>query len=570
MIQATSSALRGAEQLGSAAFRQRHGLRLAYMAGAMANGIAGEELVIALSRAGCLASFGAAGLSLERVDAAIARLRAELPGKPLCFNLIHTPDDPALERALVDLYLSRGVETIEASAFMALSPAIVLYRAKGARLDGAGGAMARQRVIAKVSRREVAEPFFRPAPDAILDALQAAGELTAQEAAAARLLPVADDVTVEADSGGHTDRQSLVCALPALSLLRRRVAEVFPAAARVGLGAAGGISTPAAIAAAFAMGADYVVTGSINQACVESATSPAVRKLLAAADLADVTMAPAADMFELGVQVQVLKRGTLFAVRGAQLAELYRAHPSLQAIPPAELARLEQQLFRQPLAAVEAETLAFWQQRNPALAEQASRDPKVRMGLVFRWYLGQSSRWAIQGAPERTLDYQVWCGPAMGAFNAWAAGTPFADPAARRAAAVADALMQAAAQPLPQPATGMEAPQAAPQQALRPEPAPAAMPPASFAAEDIQEWLMEQIASQLDLSPDDIDPRRTFESYTLDSTRALLILTRLEKRLALKLSPTLIWNYPTIETLAAQLCKMASVKKIDMQTAQTT
>ncbi|WP_236686517.1 acyl carrier protein, partial [Chromobacterium subtsugae] len=124
--------------------------------------------------------------------------------------------------------------------------------------------------------------------------------------------------------------------------------------------------------------------------------------------------------------------------------------------------------------------------------------------------------------------------------------------------------------PLPQPATGMEAPQAAPQQALRPEPAPAAMPPASFAAEDIQEWLMEQIASQLDLSPDDIDPRRTFESYTLDSTRALLILTRLEKRLALKLSPTLIWNYPTIETLAAQLCKMASVKKIDMQTAHTT
>ena len=42
----------------------------------------------------------------------------------------------------------------------------------------------------------------------------------------------------------------------------------------VGLG--GGIATPEATAAAFAMGAAYVVTGSINQSCVEAGTSPAV------------------------------------------------------------------------------------------------------------------------------------------------------------------------------------------------------------------------------------------------------------------------------------------------------
>ena len=34
---------------------------------------------------------------------------------------------------------------------------------------------------------------------------------------------------------------------------------------------AGGIATPAAVSAAFAMGAAYVVTGSINQSCVEAA-----------------------------------------------------------------------------------------------------------------------------------------------------------------------------------------------------------------------------------------------------------------------------------------------------------
>ena len=45
------------------------------------------------------------------------------------------------------------------------------------------------------------------------------------------------------------------------------------------------------------------------------------------------------------------------------------------------------------------------------------------MALVFRWYLGQSSRWANAGEPTRKLDYQVWCGPAMGAFNEWAKGS---------------------------------------------------------------------------------------------------------------------------------------------------
>jgi NAD(P)H-dependent flavin oxidoreductase YrpB (nitropropane dioxygenase family) len=50
-----------------------------------------------------------------------------------------------------------------------------------------------------------------------------------------------------------------------------------------------------------------------------------VREMLAQAEQADVIMAPAADMFEMGVKLQVLKRGTMFAMRAAKLYELYRA-----------------------------------------------------------------------------------------------------------------------------------------------------------------------------------------------------------------------------------------------------
>jgi NAD(P)H-dependent flavin oxidoreductase YrpB (nitropropane dioxygenase family) len=70
------------------------------------------------------------------------------------------------------------------------------------------------------------------------------------------------------------------------------------------------------------MGAGYVLVGSINQACVESGTCDMVRQMLADAEQADTAMCPAADMFEMGVKVQVLKRGTMFAMRATKLYEL--------------------------------------------------------------------------------------------------------------------------------------------------------------------------------------------------------------------------------------------------------
>ena len=72
----------------------------------------------------------------------------------------------------------------------------------------------------------------------------------------------------------------------------------FKTPLRVGL--AGGIATPDAAAGAFAMGAAYILTGSINQAAVEADTSDCVREMLVQARQADVAMAPAADGKGLG------------------------------------------------------------------------------------------------------------------------------------------------------------------------------------------------------------------------------------------------------------------------------
>jgi PfaD family protein len=167
--------------------------------------------------------------------------------------------------------------------------------------------------------------------------------------------------------------------------------------------------------------------------------------MLAQAEQADVIMAPAADMFEMGVKVQVLKRGTLFAMRAAKLYELYRAYASLEELPAAERSALEKNLFRAPVEEVWAQTRAFWMGRDPAQVERAQRDPRHRMALVFRWYLGLSSRWAKAGEPSRKIDYQVWCGPAMGAFNEWAKGSFLEQPRNRRVVTVALNLLYGAA-----------------------------------------------------------------------------------------------------------------------------
>ena len=434
-----------ASHLGDPGFGRDHGVKYAYYGGAMANGIASEDLVEALADEGLLGIFGAAGLSVERVTQAIDRLQRTLGDRPFGCNLIHSPNEQALEAAVVQLYIDKGVRLAEASAYLDLTPHVVRYRLHGIHEDCDGNVVAPNRVIAKISRVEVATKFLSPPPVAILEKLVAAGHITAAQAQLAARIPMADDITAEADSGGHTDNRPAIALLPTMIALRDRIQaeQQYAKAPRVGL--AGGISTPHAAAAAFAMGAAYIVTGTVNQACVESGSSDLVRQMLAEADQADTAMAPAADMFEMGVEVQVLKRGTMFSMRGAKLYELYRQHQSIEEIPPGERDKLEKQFFRASLAQVWEDTKAFFQQRDPKQITRAEQDPHHKMALIFRSYLGQASIWANRGEASRKIDYQIWCGPAMGAFNEWVRGSFLDDPKRREVATVALNILHGAA-----------------------------------------------------------------------------------------------------------------------------
>jgi PfaD family protein len=431
--------------LGDSSFLASHGVKYAYATGAMAGGIASEEMVIALGKEKILSSFGAGGLSPDRLETAINCIQQALPQGPYAFNLIHSPNEFAIERRAVDLYLKYGVRTTEASAFLDLTPNIVYYRAAGLGVNAANQIEIKNKVIAKISRREVASKFLQPAPLKILKELVEKGLISELQANLAAALPIADDITVEADSGGHTDNRPLVCLLPSILALKNEIQEKYRYSTPIRVGVAGGIGTPQSAIAGFMMGAAYVVTGSINQSCVEAGTSEHTKQLLAQAEMADMMMAPAADMFEMGVKLQVLKRGTMFPLRAQKLYEIYRNYDSLEDIPIEEREKLEKQVFRKSLAQIWEETATYLSKINPEKLGKAINNPKIKMAAIFRWYLGLSSRWSSSGEKGREVDYQIWCGPVMGSFNDWVRGSYLAESKNRRVVDVAHHIMTGAA-----------------------------------------------------------------------------------------------------------------------------
>ncbi len=432
--------------LGSGAFKKRYHIKYPYVAGAMAHGISSVELVKAAAHAGMIGFFGAAGLPLAGLETAIIRLKSELGGTesqtrlPYGLNLVYS-GNPELEMATVNLYLKHGIDLISAAGYMKITLPLLYFRIKGIYRDADNTVVCPNRIIAKTSRLEIAKQFLSPPPDKMIARLVDQKLISEDEASLAGYIPVAQDLTAEADSGGHTDNRAAISLLPSMIDLRDHLAQKHQYASAnvpwpcIGLG--GGIATPKAAAAAFAMGAEYVLSGSINQACVEAGTSQIVKQMLASALQTDVMMAPSANMFERGIKVQVLKRGTLFAQRAARLYDIYRNYDGISQLPDDVKNELETRIFQNSLDAEWEGCCGFFNACDPGQIEAAENNPKRKMALLFRSYLGQSSRWAICGDTARQKDFQIWCGPAMGAFNEWTQGSFLENPDCREFKTVA-------------------------------------------------------------------------------------------------------------------------------------
>ena len=434
------------ESLGSYSFRKDYGIKYAYLSGAMYKGIASKEMVVAMGKAGLMGYLGTGGLSLEEIESAILHIQSELSqNQPYGMNLLANNGQDYEDR-LVDMYFKYGIRYVEAASYMQLSSSVIRYRLKGIRRAADGSITTNNRILAKVSRPEVAEQFMRPAPRAIVAKLLESGSITTEEAELSQFIPVSQDVCVEADSGGHTDHGIAYALMPAMRTQCDTIMCEQKYAEPIRIGAAGGIGTPEAAVAAFMLGADFILTGSINQCTVEAGTSDAVKDMLQNMNVQDTDYAPAGDLFELGAKVQVLKRGVFFPARGNKLYELYLHYNSLDEIDESTRRLIQDKYFKRSFDEVWRETKGYLDKVRPGMGAAVENNPKQKMAMIFRWYFIHSTRLAMSGSETQKVDYQVHCGPAMGAFNQWVKGSPLENWRCRHVAEIGELIMRDAAE----------------------------------------------------------------------------------------------------------------------------
>jgi trans-AT polyketide synthase, acyltransferase and oxidoreductase domains len=412
----------------------------------MYKGIASKELLVAMGKAGMMSYLGTGGMKVTEIAESILYVRKALhSGQPYGVNLLCNLARPELEHQMVECYIQNDVRFIDAAAYFSITAPLVLCRSKGLKRDEGGTIVRPRRIMGKVSRLELAASFMRPAPETLLRRLIDTGKLSQEEAELSRLIPVVDDICVESDSGGHTDQGVALALVPAVIRLRNELAGQHRYDFPIHVGAAGGIGDPDAAAAAFMLGADFIVTGSINQCTVEAGTSDAVKSVLEQHEIKDTTYAPAGDMFELGAKVQVSKRGLLFPARANKLYDLYRHHNSVDEIDAQTAREVQEHIFGRSFEEIWSETRAHYLQTMPEKVNEFERKPKMKMAAIFKWYFLHSSRLAMGGAETGKADYQIHCGPAMGAFNQWVKGTYLQSRHNRYVATIGQAIMKGAA-----------------------------------------------------------------------------------------------------------------------------
>ena len=414
-----------AGELGAPGFRETYGTRYAYVGGAMMHGEASAEQVIALTGAGMLGIYGADGVATGKVATDLRRIRTAIGDRIFGVSLMADWSRPERDMERIEQYLREDVRLLEVSGFVTASPALVRFRLKGVSAGGKGQAVPRHRILARVTRPAAALLFLQPAPASVVEKLRALGHITEEEARLAGQLPLADDICAQADGSGPSDGGNLLSLLPSVCRLRDEQQQALRLSQPVRVGAAGSLGTPEAMAAAFLLGADFVLAAAIHQCSPEAGTSAMVKEMLQAIDVADTDRAPSGELFEQNGQIQVLRKGVFFPARANKLHSLWRHHASLDEIDATTRRQIEDKMLGCSFEQVWADL-----QRDPCAhdgsgLERATRDPKARMALIFRTYFDASLRAALSGDAGQRVNFQVHCSSGLGALNRWLGNVPW-------------------------------------------------------------------------------------------------------------------------------------------------
>lgn len=76
--------------------------------------------------------------------------------------------------------------------------------------------------------------------------------------------------------------------------------------------------------------------------------------------------------------------------------------------------------------------------------------------------------------------------------------------------------------------------------------------------DDIIAWLIDWIAKELEMPATEIDTGHSLLDYSMSSVTATILVGDLEDWLDLTLSPTLVWDYPSIDAMTDHLLEQAA------------
>ena len=286
---------------------------------------------------------------------------------------------------------------------MSLTPAIVRYAYHGVHVDADGRRAAPQHGVRQDLASRGGPPLHAPGAGGDARRPRRQGPADRRRSAArrrccpsprtspSRATAAATPTTARSD---RCSRRSWRCA----TTPSRRTATQRP----IRVGAAGGLGTPQAVAAAFALGAAYVLTG-IGQ--------PGVRRVRAVGRGQADARRGRHRRRDDGAGRRHVRDGRQAAgaqarhdVRGRGRASCTtctgRIRRSRRSRRPSATSSRRRSSAR-PSTRAGKRRARSGPNAIPEQVAEAERDPRHKMALVFRWYLGLSSRWAIDGTRGR-------------------------------------------------------------------------------------------------------------------------------------------------------------------------
>lgn len=79
-----------------------------------------------------------------------------------------------------------------------------------------------------------------------------------------------------------------------------------------------------------------------------------------------------------------------------------------------------------------------------------------------------------------------------------------------------------------------------------------------FDSAEVLSWLVMKLADWLEVAPAELDAHRPISSYGLDSISGVTLAVQLEEELGIELDSAVLWNHPTIGSLAEHLTEALS------------